>query len=128
MKFAGMNPFYPAPDTVMRVVQGENLGEKVLVVSIDGYVYDRVLKVVVRLKDGSLVWYWPWNLEVEESADPHPSIGETGVAEVVQTPTAEHSLSTPRQSSIVELALGGCDLDQRKPAPPEFNPYRDPNW
>lgn len=63
-RFAGVELETPNVGDVVEIVEGENLGEWLIVVDLTGFVYAQSQKVHVISPDGEPVWYWDWNVKV----------------------------------------------------------------
>ena len=70
-QFAGEKYRYPEKGDFVYVLSGRDIGEALVVERIGGFAFSNAYKIYVYSKQGSLVWYWPWNLEVLPKKEPH---------------------------------------------------------
>ena len=63
-RFAGTPAPPPLPGDRVRVLRGEHPGMEAEVLDLIGNAYRTDFRVVVKNKDGELVWYYPWDVVI----------------------------------------------------------------
>lgn len=100
VRYAGHFPIYPNPGDHVLITGGMHVGSRLLVLRIEGHAYNVALKVVVAGPSGEHLWYWPWNLQVEEPAVPQTVSDQTFPLQGSPAPSEEGGLAAPGSGPV----------------------------
>ena len=66
-RYGGVKLAHPTVGSWVIVRVGAFTAVRAKVVSVEGYVFDHHYRVYVEIPDEASIWFWPWELEPDES-------------------------------------------------------------